>query len=151
MNRTLKKHKTHRADSQNGRSIIVTSALGSLTSVISLLVTTILMAGICLLLDDPHKIVGALCLFVLYSSAFAGGIYAAQKSKEKLLLCGTLSGAFFMIVVWIIFSILKISFQIKDVGIISSLIKLSLIPTSILGSLLGADSGRKKHKHRKKR
>ena len=72
--------------------VLVNSLFGLLTSVISGLILTLIMAFIAYSNQDPSAMVPYLSLLALLISCFAGGFVCSVKTKRAPLLCGILYG-----------------------------------------------------------
>lgn len=150
----MKKTSTHhrRNPSQNSgskASLIGSSVFGAAVSAITLTVIILVSAVLCLAFDDPHRFVGPLCLFALYTAAFMGGFSAVKRNGGGALLCGALSGVMFMLLVWAVFAVLDAVWKNGSSGILQFVLKLSLIPVSVIGAVSGLSFGKNKHKRPK--
>lgn len=135
--------------SKTGNTLLKSSVFGAVVSLCALVIMILLSSALCLLFDDPHRFVVPLCFFSLYTSSFIGGLASVKRNGSGALLCGALTGALLMIVFWVIFAATDAVWQSNTSGILPFILKLSVIPVSVIGALIGTGSGKPRHKRPK--
>ena len=124
-----------------GKKLIISSLLGCAVGILSMILLMLALSGVCTSLDDPHGIVAPLCFICIYLSAFCGGFAAVKKNGScDALVCGSLCGTIFMLVIWMLFTAVGISMSVTESHSLTFLWKLLCIPSSILGSFFGLGS-----------
>ena len=130
--------------------ILISSALGLCGAFIALLALLTIFSLIGLATSNPHSLISPASLATLYLSAFLGGFIAIKKNKgHDPLLCGLICGVIITACYLGVFFILGFVLR-SDSAPISWLYRALLIPSSVLGSLLGASKKRSISKKRKK-
>ena len=150
MKKTSAHHLKNPSRSSGSKTSLIKSAVfGTAVSSLTLTLIILVSAALCLAFDDPHRFVGPLCLFALYSAAFAGGFSAVKRNGGGALLCGALSGVIFALLLWAVLAVLDAVWQTEASGTLQFLLKLSIIPVSVLGAVSGLSFGKNKHKRPK--
>ena len=148
----MKKRNSH-ATKNNGsgiKGLFIRSGVGALWGLGCFIALTLLSSALCMLFDDPLKLVTPMCLFCLYASAFLAGIFSQKRSDCPSILCGALCGAMLTLIFFLAALILK-SGSIGSGGYFSPIFKFLLLPCSCLGALVGAISPKKSKKRQKRR
>lgn len=133
-------------------AVLKKALAGALICIISLTVLLCAFSALCLLFDEPHKFVFALCLLSLCFSAFIGGFFTVKQTKGRYVLpSGLLCGTFIAIAYFIVFSLLDIAFSLDRTPGFSLIYDLFVIPVSLFGAFVGAGgSNTNRPKRRKK-
>ncbi len=128
-------------------SLLCCSGIGTAIAICSMLIIILLFCALCLCFDDPHKLISPLCVFAVLSSSFFGGFATQKKLKSKALLSGVLCGCMLSFALWILASLIGMW---ANVSLNSSyLLKILVIPSACLGSIVGMPS-LKRRKNRQK-
>ena len=132
------------------KMLLMNSGLGALIGFIITILSVLLISALCLLSDNPHVLVTPMCMFSIYSSAFFAGLIAQKKTKGSVLLCGALCGVILALVLIVFSALLRIGIDTGN-EYFSPILKILVIPASLIGALIGAYSPKKSKNRRKRR
>lgn len=142
---TEKKHKAN-------RGILISTIFGLCVSMLILLILLMIFSLIGLATENPHALLSPLSFFSIYTSAFFGGFTAIKKNKgHDPCICGILCGIIIMITFSLIFGIVGIICNVDSTPI-SWVYRVLMLPSTLIGSIIGLTKKNKipKHKKRKK-
>lgn len=120
---------------------------------VTLLVGLLLLLGATALLlstKDPDRYHRILSLPMLYLTAFLGGMIAARFAHRRApFLCGTALGILLAVLFSLLALLLPDTLSANSAGYLKFLLRLVVIPASLLGAVLGAREKKRKHpRHR---
>jgi putative membrane protein (TIGR04086 family) len=126
--------------------LTVSVATGTGVGLICFLLLILIFSGLCLALENPHSLTFALSLAAIYLSALASGFVSIRKNhKRDALLCGALTGLTFMLALCALLLLIPTSTESAPSS--SFVLRLLVLPFSVLGSFLGRiEKKRKGHK-----
>ena len=125
-------------------SCVKLSALSSLCCSLASFVALALLAAIALCFEDPLMAARYGACAILFLSAFFCGIVSRGLCRSYTLICGILSGTFLFVLTLALY----FAYPKGDNTAYGILMRLALLPMSVLGSL--AASYKRQRKHRKK-
>lgn len=135
------KHFSKNSEKIKGKKLLLSSVFGALMGMGVLLLMLLIFSGICIFIDNPHKLILPLCFFAIYSSAFFTGLFSlVRNGSSDALLCGALGGTIFMISVWAIISLICYMLPPDNSSALSFIWKPVIIPVSIIGAFTGLSS-----------
>ena len=135
-----------------GKSMAVNSLCGALLGIASFFAMLLLFCAMGMALPDPHPFILPLCFFSVYSASFLCGLFAVKKNGGKdALLCGLLSGASFIILLWAIVFLINSFSSSATLQAPNFIWKLLSIPITMLGAFAGLkNTGKKPRKKARK-
>ena len=150
----MKKSNTKRfrtnTESAKPRKLILSSISGAAIGIPIFLFILLLFAAVSTVLDSPHIFLLPFCFFSVYSSAFLAGLFSIKlNSSSNALICGSLCGVSFMLMLWGMLTLVGYALPSNDAAPLSFVLKLLIIPLSILGSFAGMAQKNGKKKKRK--
>ena len=102
---------------------------------------------ICLFSSDPDALTSPLSFAIMGASFFTAG-FASSKKKKAAIPCGLLSGGLMTAVCCLVALCIGDSTSLNLSPIVSLLIRLSFIIVSIVGALVGVNTGTKRKRKR---
>ena len=99
------------------------------------------------MLNNPHPLIFPLSIFAIYSSAFFAGLFAVKRNgSSNALVCGGLCGALFLLAIWCLTALIGAILKSPETTSYPFVLKLIVLPLSVLGSFAGISTGGKKKK-----
>lgn len=143
-------HPKNRHTTPDANRLLGSSLFGFLGSILSLAPITAIGAALCMLTDDPARLVIPIALVCMNLCAAIGGFCASKRQGGAPLPCGLLCGG-----VWLVFSyLLGLAFSSAERSFsfgIGLALRILCIVFSILGALLGTRRSKARHRRRQKR
>ena len=144
-----KRAKQKRHISKSG--ILISSAFGLLSSVIILLLLLSIFSAIGLATEKPHSLLTPISFFSIYAASFLGGFIAIKKNNgTDSLLCGLICGVFIFLFLSLFFFLIGLMLKSQSSSL-TWLFRILIIPSSILGSILGSAKNNKMPKRKKRK
>lgn len=135
------------SDGLNVKRLALSTVFGALFGTGALFLILLVFSAICILISNPHPLIFPLSLFAIYASAFFAGLFTVKKNgSSNALVCGALCGVLFLAIVWILTILIGFISQSDNTTSTPFILKLIIIPLSVLGSFAGTSSGIKKKK-----
>ena len=131
------------------KGILPCSAIGVAASVICVILLGFIMAAIIYRTSDPTSYIVPAAFSALYISSLIGGFFSSKLNGGSALLCGLLTGAMLLVVMFLIS--LPVSNDLSaDLGIIENIsLRAAIMVCTILGAFIGVTKQRSKSKKRK--
>lgn len=134
----MQRKKSRGGNDAGALSMLKSSLMGSVCSLVLMLVLALAFSAISYTRDDPDALLGALSFAVLYISAIVAGVITAKRIEKNALAAGALSGIMLVVVLFLI------SFCFGDTyssgyswGVIMG-IRASAVAASMLGGFMGS-------------
>lgn len=132
-----------------GKKVIFSSIFGAIAGLVSLILILLSFSALCMPMDSPHRFILPIAFFAIYSSSFLAGFFAVKRNgKSDALICGGICGVLFMIAVWSIFALLGCILPSNEPSM-TFVLKLIIVPVSVLGAFAGMGSTSHKKTKRK--
>ena len=144
------KHAHTPSGTPDAARLLRSALFGFLCALLSLPISIAVGAALCMLADDPNRLVAPTALFCTNLSALLGGWFGARKAGGAPLAVGLLGGG-----AWLLFSyLLALIFRASERSFSPSvglLLRLLCLLFFTLGALLGAHRKKNRHRRRQKR
>ena len=143
--------KTHKFNSSQKASRLgkmsVSVATGAGVGLLCFSLLILIFSVLCLVLDDPHALSFALSITAIYLAALTSGFASVKRNhKEDALLCGIATGILFMLILSALLLFIPAT-EAETAPSHAIILRLLVIPLSILGSFLGTMQKKvKRHK-----
>lgn len=148
MKKSARYHST--SDKSKGKELLFSTVFGTCTGLICMLGFLMIFSAICMMLPNPHPLISALCFFSIYASSFFSGFAAVKRNGGKdALICGALCGVAYILILWLLFAIIQAVFGEKNDNTTSLIIKLCILPATLLGAFSGLKGKQAKRPKRK--
>ncbi len=138
----MEHHAKKRTASDHRKSdLLKNSLLGVVLSLSFGIVLLFLSTAVCYSAENPNRLILPLGLCTLYLMSIPGGFFAARKNGRAPLLCGLLCGTMLFLFFFLLSFLLPSAPSKMNLGI-SLLLRILVLPCTILGSLLGSKQKR---------
>ncbi len=129
---------SHAKAASKGKALLFSSMIGVVTGIISFVLLLFAFGSICMLINNPHKILLPLGLAAVYLSSVLAGCIAVKRNKDTdILLCSALCGVIYTLFLWLCLSVVRIIFNLDaSFSFISFILNLSVIAASVAGGFL---------------
>lgn len=151
MNARHKVRKRNTDGSENGFSGVLRHSLfGFFCGAATLIILLLVGAAVSLKREDPDAFAGILAFSSLYISALLCGLITTKRCGKNILISGSLSGA------WLVILLSLISFFFKETSFsgrpwgVEMLIRCSVVFVSALGGYIGANRPKNTNKKRRR-
>ena len=141
-------HEVERIKSYFPKKLFPSVGMGVLTSIISMMALSVLMALIIYRTADPASYVTPAAYTALYISALIAGLASSKLNKRSALLCGLLTGGLLLAICFIMGLILSGAHS-SDYSVVEDLLlKCAVLVCSVIGAFIGSTQKTRKNKKR---
>ncbi len=147
-----KKRKTARTSASENDSlkpIVQNSLKGLAAGLASALPLLLIMSAVAYRTPDPASLVSLLSYVALLFGAFAAGFASAKINQNNGMLCGIITGAVYLIFVFLVSLFLHNSSNTDTSFILSLGLRSIVILASVLGGCLGEKKEKKARRHKR--
>ena len=143
-------HKKTNAESSPLGNLMQSALFGALCGMIAAVLLLFAATAICYATADPCTLTTPLGLAALYLASFVAGFAAIRRNGSMALACGSICGLC-LLLVFLCLSLLLRSHATDTLSpVLSLLLRVMMIPASVIGGYLGLSrkSSKKRHAHK---
>ena len=149
MKKSKAKHFSTNNEGVKAKKLLLSSIFGSAIGTLIFIIILMIFSAISMMISSPHSLLLPLSFFSVYSSAFLAGLISLKRNDSSdALLCGCICGALFMLVLWGMLSIVGYALPSAKSASMPFMLKILIIPSSVLGAFAGMTTPAKKAKRK---